>query len=140
MEASKKKPIMVGVIVVCVVLAGAITYMNRPKGSGIDSIKDTELLWVKCSNPDCGAEYQMGKKDYFQSLQNASAEGTGIAALTCKQCSEESIYRAEKCEKCGTVFFRRIQEVGTYPDKCTKCGYSKIEEDRKKEREGSGEE
>jgi hypothetical protein len=138
MEQSKKKPIMIGVIVVCVVLAVAITLMRSSEKSGLDSISDSEKTWVKCSNPDCGAEYQIGTKEFFKKIQetmdpNAPAR---TPALVCQKCSKISVYRAVKCEKCGKMYFPGVASK-QFPDKCSECGYSKTEEIKKK-RTGGG--
>ena len=68
MEDGKKKPVMIGVIVVCLAVAGLVTYMRSGDDGGIDSISDDETRWVKCNNPACKAEYEVGLKKYFQDL------------------------------------------------------------------------
>jgi len=131
MEGSMKKTIMLGVIVVCVVVAGAITLKTRRrKGPNLEPFKD-KMTWVKCRNPECGEEYQMNLKEYFEFIQeNQDPSTLAPPALTCKKCGEPSVYRAVKCPKCGTVF-----EMGSIPhdfaDRCPKCGYSQTEVDRK---------
>ena len=135
MEDSKKKSILIGVIVACVVLAFVITYVTRPESSGgIEGIKPGEMMWVKCSNPDCGAEYQMSKKEYYEYVKEHQ---TGLAAppLVCKECGEESIYRAIKCPNCEVVFFYRAAGPDDFSDRCPECGYSETEEKRKEARE-----
>jgi len=131
MEESRKKPIMIGAIVVCVAVAGAITYMNRSKSSGtIDNIKSGEMIWVKCRNSDCEATYQIDNKVYITYLRE-NPVGLTTPALVCEKCGEESVYKAVKCEKCGLVF-----EPGAvpkdFPDRCPECGHSKTEERRKR--------
>ena len=139
MEAVKKKTIMLGVIVTCLVLAGIITYATRAKSSGIEALKG-QLIWVKCSNSDCGAEYQMDKKEYFDTIQKLTKENPfaaisqGTLALICKKCGEESVYRAEKCPKCGLVFFWSTAGHGDLADRCPECGNSQTEETRKQAR------
>ncbi len=135
MEDSKKKPIMIAVIVACLVLAGIITYATRSKEEGgIAAIKRGKMTWLKCRNPDCGHEYQMDLKDYFIYMkEHQDPMSLTAPEIVCPECGEESVYRAEKCEKCGLIF-----EMGTIPndfaDKCPECKYSKIEESRKKAR------
>ena len=104
---------------------------NSPRSRGINSISPEETIWVKCQNPDCKAAYQMGKRAYFKYIEeHADPMSPSAPALVCKKCGKESIYRAEKCEKCGLIFLR-----GTVPndfaDRCPKCGNSKTEERRK---------
>jgi len=135
MEESKKKPIMIGVIVVCLALAGLITYLRYSGGSGgVAGISPAEMIWVKCSNKACNAEYQMGKRDYYQYIkERANPLSQAAPPLVCKKCSQESIYRAEKCgnPQCGIVFF--VDSVpGDFSDRCPKCKRSETEESRKK--------
>ena len=133
MEESKKKPIMIAVVVACLILAGIITFATKSGSSGgFDSIKRGEMIWVKCSNPDCGAEYQIDNKDYLEYIKEHSSPMSLVAApLVCKECGQESVYKAVKCAKCGLVFFS-----GTVPndfaDRCPECSYSQTEEGRKK--------
>jgi hypothetical protein len=135
MEDSKKKPIMIGVIVVCLALAGGITYMSRAKDSGgIESLKRGTMVWLKCRNPGCETEYEMDMKDYFLYLkEHQDPMSMAAPAIVCRDCSEESVYRAEKCDKCGLVF-----ERGTVPndfaDRCPECKHSKTEQKRKEAR------
>jgi len=134
MEESKKKPIMIGVIIACLALTAIIIFGRRSgDGSGIDSISDEEMTWIKCNNPNCKAEYQMGLKAYHKYM----AEHTNPAALTtqpliCKECGEQSAYRAEKCENpdCGIVFIQGSAGPGDFLDRCPKCKQSATEESR----------
>jgi ssDNA-binding Zn-finger/Zn-ribbon topoisomerase 1 len=134
MEEGKKKMIMIGVIVVCIVAAVIITvatYSTSP--GGIESIKrGTAMFWVKCRNPKCENTWQMDKRDYFDYIEKYRA-GMTVPAIVCPKCGEKSGYRAEKCGKCEFVF-----ERGSVPndvaDRCPKCSYSATEEARKKAR------
>ena len=137
MEESKKKPIMISVIVVCLVVAGIITYSRYSGGGGggIESISGKEMIWVKCRNPSCGAEYQMSKKAYYKYIKehpNPNPMMPTAPPLICKKCGEPSIYEAEKCTNpdCGIVFFKN-SVPNDFADRCPKCGRSKTEESRK---------
>ena len=136
MEESKKKPIMIGVIVGCLVLAGVITVMTRSGGSGSTVQFEGQPMWVKCNNPDCGVEYEMDMKEYFDYIQE-HMRGPVTPLLPCKQCGEESVYRAVKCPKCEHVFlYGAASDAGDFFDRCPECGYSETEETRKQRREG----
>jgi hypothetical protein len=136
MEESKKKPIMIGVIIACIAVAGIITYSRRSGGGGgIDSISDEEMTWVKCNNPNCKAEYQMGLKAYFKYMdEHGNPVAPTTPPLICKECGEPSAYRAEKCENpdCGIVFIQGISGPGEPADRCPKCKQSAMEESRKR--------
>jgi len=134
MEDSKKKPIMIGVIAVCLIVAALVTFARRGGSSGIEGLSDEKLIWVKCNNPNCKAEYQMSEKEYFKGQQERiNPLSRNTPALTCEKCGKDSLYRAEKCENpaCGAVFFRN-SVPNDFPDRCPKCGQSKTEEIRKK--------
>ncbi len=136
MDESKKKPIMIGIIVVCLVLAVVIWQKTMsPKSSGIEGIKRGEMVWVKCRNPACEAGYQIKLKGYLEYLRERPGSmghvAVSVPALVCEKCGEESVYRAVKCEKCGLVF-EKYPVHGDFADRCPECGYSKIEENRRK--------
>ena len=131
MEESKKKPIMIAVIVVCLGVAGAVTYVTRSGDKGINSIAPDKTTWVICRAPDCEASYEMNLREYFEYLEEHGDPRSPIPpALICEKCGQESVYRAIKCAKCDLVFERGTVER-TFADQCPKCGYSQIREDRK---------
>jgi predicted RNA-binding Zn-ribbon protein involved in translation (DUF1610 family) len=137
MEESKKKPIMIGIILMCLVLAGAITYITRSRSPGnIESLKRGTMTWLKCRNPDCEHKYQIDLKDYFIYIRDHQDPMSMAApAIACPNCGEESVYRAEKCEKCGLVF-ERGSVPNDFTDRCPECGYSETERRREEAREG----
>jgi len=125
------------VIVICLLVAGLVIFSGRSGGSGIDSISEDEQVWVLCTNKACGATYQMGKKQYYKEVEEKAKESTGMMMmplLTCKECGQDKVTEAIKCEKCGEVFIKGASR-GDFPDKCPKCGHSKTET-RWKERTG----
>ena len=133
MEEGKKKTIMIVVIAVCLVAAVVIGYKYTfaPPDAGIEAFKGQQI-WVKCNNPDCGAEYEMDKAECFRQIEEKMRPGMSQAPpLVCEKCGEESLYRAVKCAKCGKTFFFGAVGTGDFPDRC-ECGYSQIEENRKK--------
>jgi len=133
MEDSKKKPIMIGVVVVSLAVAGLITYTRSGGGGGIGDISEEEKVWVKCNNPSCKTEYEMGKKKYFTSIEERlDPMALSTPPLICNKCNEESVFRAEKCGSpdCGVVFFRD-SVPNDFADRCPECGRSETEEIRK---------
>jgi phage FluMu protein Com len=56
----------------------------------------------------------------------------GALPVKCPKCTEDSVFAAIKCEKCGKVFFASTVE-GPYDDKCPACEYSKKEEAAKQQ-------
>lgn len=128
-----KNTIQILIIVVCFIVAGLLAY-KFIFSSGGSQISDDEMTWVKCNNPACGAEYEMGLKKYYDEVQEkASANPLAMStpALTCQKCSKNSVYRAIKCENCGNVFIEGISGANDLPDRCPKCKHSAIEDSRK---------
>ncbi|MDD5063220.1 MAG: hypothetical protein PHQ35_00470 [Phycisphaerae bacterium] len=132
MEEGKKKIIMIGIIVACIVAAIVITVASQSGADGgIASIKRGTMIWIKCRSPKCENTWQMDKKDYFEYIEK-NRSGMTVPGIVCPKCNEASGYRAEKCQKCDIIF-----ERGTgndLPDRCPKCGYSALEDMRKKAR------
>jgi len=132
MEERRKKTLMIGAIVVCLIAAVAVTFIGKSsQNAGIKRYAG-QNQWLKCTN--CGAEYTMDKKEYLEWHQThyavSSAHGTG---MTCRECGEDTAFEAIKCEKCGHVFLKGAAGID-FTDRCPECGYSKIEEERKQAR------
>jgi hypothetical protein len=143
MEDSRKKPIMIAVIIVCLGVAGAVTYL-RSGGSdgGYQSLPDDKMTWVKCNNPQCKAEYEISEKDYFKEIEekqrsNPAAMMFTTPALTCQKCGKASVYKAYKCGNpdCGIVFLAN-SVPNDFADRCPKCGRSETEEIRNARKAG----
>jgi predicted Zn-ribbon and HTH transcriptional regulator len=135
-----KSKLYILVIVLCLVGAALLLVRNRSlRGAGVESLKSGELLWIKCTNPACGAAYSMDKKAYFQQVEEKKQSNPVLVMLptapplTCTQCGKDTAFRAVKCEKCGHVFRygSRKGKSFDFADRCPECGYSKIEADRK---------
>lgn len=98
-------------------------------------VDDSDAMWVKCKIKDCTAAYQISKKYYYRYLKkNQDPMSMKPANLVCKKCGKESIYRAEKCDKCGLVF-KRGSVPHDFADRCPTCKYSETEEKRRRARE-----
>jgi hypothetical protein len=95
MDESKKKPIMIGVIVVCLTAAGIIAYTTSSgRSGGIPPDFATKMTWVKCRNPNCEHEYEITLKEYYEYLEKHSDPSMMMApALVCTKCGEESVYQ-----------------------------------------------
>lgn len=102
-------------------------------GGGIEGISPEEMIWAKCNNPACKAEYQTSKKGYFKYVEeHANPMAPSAPPMVCEKCGEQSVFRAEKCMNpdCGIVFFRG-SVPNDFPDRCPKCKQSATEESRK---------
>jgi hypothetical protein len=129
-----KNTVYAVVIVVCLVLALVIFLMTRSGGSGgAGQLKPGEMMWVKCNNPDCKAEYQIDKKDYWTGIEEkvkVNPLSSQTPALVCQKCGKESLFWAVKCENCGKMFFYGVVP-SDFADRCPNCKYSKTEAERK---------
>ena len=139
MEEGKKKAVMIGIIVACLGLT-ALRIIGRSGGGGggIADISPEEMMWVKCNNPDCKAEYEMGKQAYFKYVEEHIDPMAMVAPpVVCEECGKESVFRAEKCQNsdCGIVFFRG-SVPNDFADRCPECGRSETEESRKRRAAG----
>ncbi len=139
MDEDKKKPIMIGIIVGSLALAGAVTFMTRDSGSkGINSIPKEKMMWVICRNDKdkCEANYEIQMREYYRQIENIQRQREVMTvespALICEKCNKESLYKAFKCQKCKLVFEGNIKR-GDFGDRCPnpKCGYSDIERGRR---------
>jgi len=142
MEESRKKPIMIAVIVVCLVAAAFITFRGGSGGGdALDDIPDDAMVWVKCNNPSCNAEYEMNEKKYYKLMREQPVDPDAPSAppLTCEKCGKPSLYLAVKCGNpaCGIVFFKGAVS-NDFADRCPKCRISKMEEERKQRLQGGG--
>jgi len=142
MEESRKKPIMIAVIVVCLGAAAFITLRGSGGGDALDDIPDDAMVWVKCNNPSCTAEYEMNEKEYYKQMREQPSDPDAPSAppLTCEKCGKPSLYAAIKCANpaCGIVFFKGAAGSNDFEDRCPKCRISKMEEDRKQRLQGGG--
>jgi hypothetical protein len=142
MEDSKKKPIMIAVIVVCLGVAGAVTFLRSSgSGGGINDIPDDKMTWVKCRNPECNAEFEKSEKDYFEEIMAKQRENPtammSTPALVCEKCGKPSVYKGFKCgnPSCGAVFAEN-SVPNDFADRCPKCKRSETDEIRKARKAG----
>ena len=136
MEGSKKKAVMIAVVIGCLVVAAAITFTGGPKSTGIERLAGQQQ-WIMCTNTDCEAEYTMDKKEYHEwRKKNLSFAARGESGMVCQECGEQTVFGAVKCgnEKCGHVFLIGAAGGLDFTDRCPECGYSKTEEERKQAR------
>ena len=131
MEEEKKRTVKVFIVVACLLAAVVVYSITRPKSSS--TVEPVDKLWVKCSNPDCEATYQVDRDEYFLYLhENQDPFNPGVTPpMLCQECSEQSVYLANKCPECGNVFFDGEAEDEDYHDRCPECGYSKRESKKK---------
>ena len=129
-----KNTIYVIIIAVCLLAAILIFIKGRSGDSGgLESMERGVLFWVMCRNPKCKAAYQIDRVDYHTQIREkgrANPMSMQTPPLTCQKCQENSIFRAFKCPKCEHMFF--YGNTTDFDDRCPKCGFSKMQDDRRK--------
>lgn len=123
------------VITVCI-LAAVVVFVKTHSGSssktGLDSISETEMTWMKCKA--CNNVFQMSEKEYQKTIQEKAAVSPTAMMFTpplqCPKCQKLMAFKAAKCPNCGEVFL--LNSVpNDFQDRCPKCKHSKIEDSRK---------
>ncbi len=136
MEEDKKKKVMLGLIILCLVLAVGITVMTNMGGSGSGS-RSNEPVQMLCMNEECGMDFELSAEEYRTQMMQGGMMGPGPMAQTpmeCSECGMQSGFRAVKCKECETIFLQDYTS-GDFPDRCPECEYSDIEARREKGRE-----
>lgn len=136
MDEDKKKILMIVVIIICIGLAGGITYWTNRDGAKSGKYVDNTITTLICTNPQCGQMIEFTAEELRNEIVKIGASGTnqpgrGPLAFTCPHCGKKSCYIAEECPKCGEFFVPKY-DGKDFPDRCPKCGYSSTEESRKK--------
>ncbi len=130
MEEGRRKPVMIGVVVACLVLAVFIWIKFGSGGGGAGNIKSipkdarTRLLCRACS-----ASWEMASRDYHKYIRD-HITGAQTPPLPCEECGEENSYKGVKCGKCDKIFLYGTM-ANTFADQCPDCGYSQVEVNRK---------
>ncbi len=135
MDEDKKKKVMLGLIILCLILAVGITVMNNMGGGGSGS-RSNEPIQMLCMNQECKMDFELSSKEYSEQIMQGGMMGPGPMAQTpieCPECSMRSAFRAVKCNECETIFMQDYTSED-FPDRCPKCDYSDIEVRRNKAR------
>ena len=130
---SMSKPVMIIVLIACLVLAVVVYILMLPEqGGGYEELAG-QIVWVKCTNPDCGAEYEIDEAEFRGAINEMKKQNPmypGDPPVACKQCGQQSVVEATKCPKCGKIFFTGELGPGHFRDECPECGYSATKERR----------
>jgi len=133
MDEAKKKPVMIAIASVCLIVAVGITVLSNKGSGGGSKVSDSDIVVMLCANPDCGIDYELTVEEYREQLQEVQrALGPmmmmgGNLLLTCPECEEQSAYKAMRCKECDFIFVP-IPGSDDYRDRCPECGYSELEE------------
>lgn len=90
--------------------AGLMFFMNMKKEEPIPDTPESKSLWM------CNACQKTVEWTTKQEYENS---GSAAPPLFCPSCKARELYRAQKCEQCGTVFFGA--DVPGSSGVCPKC-------------------
>jgi len=123
----------VGGIVSVINIIAKITFeiwiFSFMRSGGIVAIPEGKMTWVKCNNPACKAEYEIGLNTYYEEVKKRMKP-----VITCQKCGKESVYRAFKCQNpdCGFIFIEGSSGANDFSDRCPKCKHSSALESRRR--------
>lgn len=136
MSEEAKKYLVVGFTVVCLGVAGFMSYRTFFGGSlgGGDTNPNIALLCSKCGGFEVPADTV--REELSKSLGTMPMMGPGgmaRQAINCPKCNQKTCYVAQKCEAkgCQNIYmFGQAKDVN-YPDRCPKCRFSFMENTQK---------
>ena len=97
-------------------------FFTRSQKAKIPSFEG-ETVTLMCNNPDCQATHEMDKHEYYKYVQeNRNPLSLSAPPIVCKECEEESVFKAFKCEECGEVFLPYAAQ-SDLPSTCPECGF-----------------
>ena len=133
MEEQTKKWLSIAFAVVALIVAGIVISKTFSGGSGSGGGVNAKV-YLLCKS--CG-EMEVTKDEFREIrvnqpvLMNPMVGGPML--VNCPKCGKKTCAVATKCQGCGNVYVVVPKPGSTEPpDKCPKCGYSAIEERRKK--------
>ncbi|MBN2136717.1 MAG: hypothetical protein JW720_02815 [Sedimentisphaerales bacterium] len=132
MEDNVKKPLMIGIIVVCLGVAAYLTFSGggRKEGERKYVADENKMILMKCAVPSCGNVTEISEVEYSEFSKEHALEDS-LPGMVCEKCGKPGVFKAMKCPYCGAVFLPGEAGSDEFEDMCPKCGKSKIEETRK---------
>lgn len=131
MTEETKKFLAIGAVVVCLGIAGTVTYKTFfGDGGGVSMSGDVPLLCTTCG----GFEIPMKQ---FQEIMSKNPMGMmpGMPGqqmvIDCPKCNKKTCYPAQKCPKCQNIFVFGQARDQNFPDRCPKCKFSEYEDMQK---------
>lgn len=130
MDEEKKKKVMLGLVIACIVLAVGITVVNNTGGGG--GSRSNEPVQMLCMNEECEMDFELSTEEYREYMMQGGMMGPGPMAqspIECSECGMQSAFRAIMCKECEAIFMQDYSS-GDFPDRCPECDYSDIEDRR----------
>ena len=134
MSDEAKKYLAIGLVVICLGIAGFMVKKTLfpSSGGGETGNQQIALICKTCG----GFEIPMDQFREMMSKQGPDMMMMGMpgqtpAAMTCPKCSNKTCYMAQKCPNCENIFVFGQARDQNFPDRCPKCGKSRIEEMQK---------
>ena len=132
MTEETKKFLAIGAVVVCLGVAGWVTYNTFFAGEGTGTLSgDMPLLCTSCG----GFEIPVSQ---FQEIMSKNPQNMmmmpgmpGQMTIDCPKCNKKTCYPAQKCTKCQNIFVFGQARDSQFPDRCPKCKFSEFEDMQK---------
>ena len=132
MDEETKKYLAIGLVAICLVVSGTVFYRsffgNSTGAAGGN--QDMALLCTTCGGFEIPA-------DEFRELMSKQGPGMMMGmpgqqmVMECPKCAKKTCYMAQKCEQCEAIFVFGQAREQSYPDRCPKCSFSRIEDRQK---------
>lgn len=133
MSDETKKFLAIIVAVICLGIAGTVTYKSFfDGGGGLEATRDMALLCTTCGGFEIPMkEFQDIMSKNTQDMMMPMLGGPGAITIMCPKCHKKTCYMAQKCQKCKNIFVFGQAKDPQYPDRCPKCKFSEIEDMQK---------
>lgn len=131
MTEETKKFLAIGALVLCLGIAGTVTYNTFFGGGGGGTFSgDIPLLCMSCGGFEIPiSQYQeMMSKNPMGMMPGMPGMPGQQVAMVCPKCNKKTCYSAQKCLKCKNIYIYGQARDQNYPDRCPKCKSSELED------------
>ena len=129
MTDESKKYLSIGIVIVCLSMAGIISYRTMFGGSSAAAGAGAALLCTDCGGFEISTEEF---QEFMNKNSNTMMTGQSIE-LECPKCNQKTCYMAKKCKDCENIFVPGQTKDQEFPDRCPECGFSQMEARQKEQ-------
>jgi hypothetical protein len=120
-----KKFLLIGFVSIALLIAGTVFYRTI-SGNSKTKVNAAASVALKCT--ECGG-FEVTLDEFNDILSKGSGGmGFGPKIVDCPKCGKHTCYVAQKCQKCQNIFVSGEANDERFPDRCPKCGFSKVED------------
>jgi len=113
------------------------TFKQQSKPQQAEDFIESVLLDMEISQDLAvlsGAGVDSGKDPVEQVVVKQWGSAVLDLPFTCPECGRPIVYRCQQCENCGALFFREMVRGQNTPA-CPKCGFNKLEQIKKQQKD-----